>query len=74
MCLVVVFNPCFSGSYSAREVASYAKYRTNVSILVLVEVTLQVQHVQTQLFEEDRFNPCFSGSYSASRRVVLDRR
>ena len=60
------FNPCFSGSYSARVWVSDEQITINrVSILVLVEVTLQVRFEKYVRGIVKGFNPCFSGSYSA---------
>ena len=36
------FNPCFSGRYSATEKGKYVVEKLHVSILVLVEGTLQL--------------------------------
>ena len=60
------FNPCFSGRYSA----IYTGISDNmvnyiVSILVLVEGTLQFSHSPSLKMHQTRFNPCFSGRYSA---------
>ena len=59
------FNPCFNGSYSYTSFStSVLTSISNVSILVLMEVTLIPD--RDSLAGEDilSFNPCFNGSYS----------
>ena len=61
------FNPCFNGSITATSV-SYIYFINifTVSILVLMEVSLQqILEIDINMFTLG-FNPCFNGSITAT--------
>ena len=62
------FNPCFNGSYSYTSFStSVLTSISNVSILVLMEVTLIHYYDFNESSEYLSFNPCFNGSYSYTK-------
>ena len=61
------FNPCFSGFISATNRCRNRKMVSrNVSILVLVDLSLQLSDVNFPDGILACFNPCFSGFISAT--------
>ena len=62
---MLCFNPCYSGSNSKMKILSYdILVDVNVSILVIVEVTLKYDIKATYNLFKACFNPCYSGSNS----------
>ena len=61
------FNPCFSGCLSSTLKAKNQNcLRGPVSILVLVDVFLQLRKPSTGILWTPCFNPCFSGCLSST--------
>ena len=61
--IIVCFNPCFTGSPTS-TVSPNLVYsdKIGVSILVLLEVLLQLKDILDILNRLESFNPCFTGS------------
>ncbi len=63
------FNPCFNGCYSSTQIVLVLIIRIyNVSILVLMDVTLQQESEHKGYSWKESFNPCFNGCYSSTMR------
>jgi hypothetical protein len=68
------FNPCFAGSISPTCPWFYNRKAINpVSILVLLEASLQRFYIYTFTGRFYRFNPCFAGSISPTKIDFLNR-
>ena len=62
------FNPCFNGTTSATVWWEHAEGTApiGVSILVLMELPLQLEEAMINATLKKRFNPCFNGTTSAT--------
>ncbi len=64
---VLSFNPCFNGSDSkSADAGERIAAALEVSILVLMEVTLKASCISVASASALGFNPCFNGSDSKS--------
>ena len=60
------FNPCFNGFFSSMmKLLRCLLYRILVSILVLMDSSLQSIPIDSDHFHLERFNPCFNGFFSS---------
>ena len=63
------FNPCFNGTTSATMLTSRRGHLSmKVSILVLMELPLQLYKMADFDGDAQSFNPCFNGTTSATRK------
>ena len=62
------FNPYSIGSYSGRNQINFKPaFISSVSILILLEVTLEEQPILSLSIQSTRFNPYSIGSYSGRK-------
>ena len=68
----ICFNPCFNGSETkSRQVQTQSHLGYGVSILVLMEVRLNLLLSKARHNAQQRFNPCFNGSETKSEIIEI---
>ena len=67
------FNPCFNGYYTStiKTGTQFVQKLLNVSILVLMDITLLHKLLLKGEVEDLGFNPCFNGYYTSTLCNVI---